>query len=133
MGHFEEALHDLPNQRTWIMFYLIILVAFLWASFLLYTGEFIWLSYTLAIIAGFIGIFTFFLAKQIRTWILFYLIAFVAILWASFLVAQGAFLWVSAFLVITTVGVGFFAYFLCDHYQNDGKRAESAKDVKQVT
>lgn len=42
-----------------------------------------------------------------QTWIVFYLISFVMLLWAAFLSASGAMLWVSLFLVIIIVGVNF--------------------------
>jgi len=40
-----------------------------------------------------------------RTWILFYLISFVVLLWAAFLSAAGVMLWVSLLLVIVIVGI----------------------------
>jgi len=40
-----------------------------------------------------------------RLWIMFYLIAFVTLLWAVFLTAQGTMLWVSLMLVIVVVGI----------------------------
>ena len=44
----------------------------------------------------------------LRTWIVFYLISFVVLLWAAFLSAQGIMLWVSLFLVIIIIGVNFY-------------------------
>ena len=41
----------------------------------------------------------------IRTWMVFYLISFVVLLWAAFLSAAGVMLWVSLLLVIVIVGV----------------------------
>ena len=43
----------------------------------------------------------------LRTWVVFYLISFVVLLWAAFLSAQGVMLWVSLLLVIIIVGVNF--------------------------
>lgn len=43
----------------------------------------------------------------LRTWIVFYLISFVVLLWAAFLSSQGVMLWVSLLLVIIIVGVNF--------------------------
>ena len=43
----------------------------------------------------------------LRTWIIFYLLSFVVLLWAAFLSAQGVMLWVSLLLVIIIVGVNF--------------------------
>ena len=113
MGGMNPAV-EIPHQRTWIMFYLICFVAILWASFLLLTEQMIWLSYTLVIIAGLIGIFTFVMTRELRTWIFLFLICFVAILWAVFMLDQGVLLWVSVFLLIVSAGIGLFAYFLCD-------------------
>ncbi|HUH78457.1 MAG TPA: hypothetical protein VLY83_01030 [Methanoregula sp.] len=42
-----------------------------------------------------------------QTWIVFYLISFVVLLWAAFLSASGAMLWVSLLLVIIIIGVNF--------------------------
>jgi hypothetical protein len=39
-----------------------------------------------------------------RTWVIFYLICFVAMLWAVFLLAQGSMLVISLFLVVVVVG-----------------------------
>ena len=47
----------------------------------------------------------------LRTWIVFYLISFVVLLWAAFLSAQGVMLWVSLFLVIVIVGLNFYTVF----------------------
>lgn len=47
----------------------------------------------------------------IQTWIVFYLISFVVLLWAAFLSAQGMMLWVSLMLVIVIVGVNFYVVF----------------------
>ena len=47
----------------------------------------------------------------LRTWIVFFLISFVALLWAVFLSAKGVMLWVSLMLVIAVLGVTFFTVF----------------------
>ena len=47
----------------------------------------------------------------LRTWIMFFLISFVALLWAVFLSAKGVMLWVSLMLVIAVLGVTFFTVF----------------------
>jgi uncharacterized BrkB/YihY/UPF0761 family membrane protein len=47
----------------------------------------------------------------LQTWIVFYLISFVVLLWAAFLSAQGIMLWVSLMLVIVIVGVNFYVVF----------------------
>ena len=43
----------------------------------------------------------------LRTWIVFYLISFVVLLWAAFLSSQGVMLWVSLLLVILIIGLNF--------------------------
>jgi hypothetical protein len=43
----------------------------------------------------------------LRTWIVFYLLSFVVLLWAAFLSAQGAMLWVSLLLVLIIIAVNF--------------------------
>jgi cytochrome c biogenesis protein CcdA len=43
----------------------------------------------------------------LRTWVVFYLISFVVLLWAAFLSAQGVMLWVSLFLVVIIIGINF--------------------------
>ncbi len=42
---------------------------------------------------------------SIRLWVIFYLIAFVMLLWAVFLSSQGTMLWVSLMLVIVVIGI----------------------------
>jgi Flp pilus assembly protein TadB len=44
---------------------------------------------------------------NIRLWIFFYLISFVAVLWATFLLIQGVMLWVSLTLVTVVTGFNF--------------------------
>jgi len=48
---------------------------------------------------------------SLRTWIVFYLISFVVLLFAAFLSAQGVMLWVSLLLVILIVGLNFYTVF----------------------
>jgi cytochrome c biogenesis protein CcdA len=43
----------------------------------------------------------------LRTWVVFYLISFVVLLWAAFLSSQGVMLWVSLLLVIIIIGLNF--------------------------
>jgi hypothetical protein len=47
----------------------------------------------------------------IRTWIIFYLISFVVLLWAAFLTAKGAMFGVSLLLVLVIIGVNFFTVY----------------------
>ncbi len=51
-----------------------------------------------------------------RTWILFYLICLVAILWATFLLVREEMVWVSMFLFLVSAGMVIFAYFLGEHH-----------------
>ena len=44
----------------------------------------------------------------LQTWIIFYLLSFVVLLWAAFLSANGVMLWVSLMLVIVIIGVNFY-------------------------
>ncbi|MEI6842771.1 MAG: hypothetical protein WCK53_16000 [Methanomicrobiales archaeon] len=55
-----------------------------------------------------------------RTWILFYLICLVAILWATFLLAREEMVWVSIFRFLVSGGMVIFAYFLGDHHLVSG-------------
>jgi glucan phosphoethanolaminetransferase (alkaline phosphatase superfamily) len=47
----------------------------------------------------------------VQTWIVFYLLSFVVLLWAAFLSAKGVMLWVSLMLVLVIVGVNFYVVF----------------------
>jgi uncharacterized BrkB/YihY/UPF0761 family membrane protein len=60
-----------------------------------------------------------------RTWIMFYLISFVGLLWATFLSVQGVMLWVSMFLVIVIVGINFFTLY------NQIKLRDSKKEIQR--
>ena len=42
---------------------------------------------------------------NIRTWVAFYLIAFVVLLWALFLTATGMMMWIGLMLVIIIIGI----------------------------
>ncbi len=42
-----------------------------------------------------------------RTWIFFFLICFVAMLWATFLLTQGVMLWIGLTLIIVVLGFNF--------------------------
>jgi hypothetical protein len=48
---------------------------------------------------------------DLRTWIMFFVIALGALLWAVFLSVQGEMLWLSLILVIVVLGVTFFKIF----------------------
>jgi len=61
----------------------------------------------------------------LQTWVIFYLISFVVILWAAFLTVQGVMLWVSLMLVIIVVGVNFVTVY------NEVKRHASRKALQR--
>jgi len=42
--------------------------------------------------------------SSLRTWIFFWLISLVGLLWATFLLARGVWFWVSVWLVLAIVG-----------------------------
>ncbi len=65
----------------------------------------------------------------LRTWILFYLISFVVLLWAAFLSAQGVMLWVSLLLVIIIVGLNFFTVY--KQIQMHATRAELQRKLTE--
>ncbi|KUG15183.1 hypothetical protein ASZ90_015176 [hydrocarbon metagenome] len=48
---------------------------------------------------------------NLRLWVIFYLICFVAVLWATFLLVQGFMLVVSMSLVAIVIGFNFFLLF----------------------
>lgn len=66
---------------------------------------------------------------ELRTWIMFYLISFVGLLWATFLSVNGAMLWVSLFLVIVIVGIHFFT--LYNQIQLRASRKEMQRQLVQ--
>ncbi|MEN6610799.1 MAG: hypothetical protein ABFC24_08145 [Methanoregulaceae archaeon] len=41
----------------------------------------------------------------LRTWVIFYLLCFVGLLWAAFLTVEGTMLWVSLTLILVVIGV----------------------------
>jgi hypothetical protein len=97
-----------PEQRTRIIFYLILSVAVLWAVFLLQRGEmfqFILLFASLAAINPVVGFIEIRSSRENRPLFLFYCLTLVALLWAAFLLYLGVHLWISLFIFITVVGV----------------------------
>ena len=42
---------------------------------------------------------------ETKTWVIFYLLSFVTLLWAMFLSIQGVMLWISSMLAIIIVGI----------------------------
>lgn len=66
----------------------------------------------------------------LRTWVIFYLISFVVLLFALFLTSQGVLLWVSLSLVIALIGVNFFTIFI--EINRRKNRMNRLKDIAQV-
>lgn len=103
-----------PDKRTYFFFFLILFAAVLWATFLLITGTMVYLSVSIMIIAAFISLFSFTYYRKLRTWVFFYLIVLVALLWAVFLLEQGVMLWMSVLLFIIAGGMSFFSFVMVD-------------------
>jgi len=72
---------------------------------------------------------------DLRTWIIFFVIALGALLWAVFLSAKGDILWVSLILVIVVLGVTFFKIFNQISANASKKKAqkELTDDLRQLT
>jgi hypothetical protein len=64
---------------------------------------------------------------NVRTWIFFYLICFVALLWAVFLLAQGVMLWIGLTLVIVVVGFNFIL--ITSELKSHKKRENMMKSI----
>jgi len=120
------------SPRTWFFFYLICLVAILWATFLLVRDEMIWISFAMVIIAAGSGIFLFIHDIKLRTGFFFYLICLVAVLWAVFLLAREEMAWVSMFLVLVSAGMAIFVYFLSDQHLISGRGMFRIQDILPV-
>jgi len=67
----------------------------------------------------------------LRTWVIFYLISFVVLLWAAFLTINGTMLWVSLMLCIIVVGINFVTVYNQIKLQNSRKafQSELTKDI----
>ena len=72
---------------------------------------------------------------DLRTWIIFFVIALGALLWAVTLSAQGDMLWVSLILVIVVLGVTFFKIFNQISANASKKKAqkELTENLRQLT
>jgi hypothetical protein len=66
----------------------------------------------------------------IRTWIIYYLISFVVLLWAVFLSVQGVMLWISLMLVIIVVGMNFVT--LSGELKKHAARRAMMKEISQL-
>jgi ABC-type sugar transport system substrate-binding protein len=72
---------------------------------------------------------------DLRTWIIFFVIALGALLWAVSLSAKGDMLWVSLILVIVVLGVTFFKIFNQISANASKKKAqkELSDNLRQLT
>jgi hypothetical protein len=72
---------------------------------------------------------------DLRTWIIFFVIALGALLWAVSLSAKGDMLWVSLILVIVVLGVTFFKIFNQISANASKKKAqkELTDDLRRLT
>jgi hypothetical protein len=114
-----EIVIERPELRTWIFFYLIVLTALLWATFLLTRGEMIYSSVALAIIATFMSSFAFTFTKRYKRYIYLNLIIFAAVLWASFLLLQGVMIIVSLFMYAVAGCINIFAFLWIEQNAED--------------
>lgn len=67
---------------------------------------------------------------NVRTWVFFYLICFVALLWAVFLLTQGMMLWVGLTLVLIVVGFNFIL--VATEMKEHKKQEQLMKDITKV-
>ena len=67
---------------------------------------------------------------MLRTWVVFYLISFVVLLFALFLSSQGIMLWVSLFLVVVLIGVNLLTLFI--EINRRKNRVEKLKMIAKV-
>jgi hypothetical protein len=64
-----------------------------------------------------------------RTWIIFYLISFVVLLWALFLTTEGVLLGFGLTMVIVVIGLNFF--FVSVELKRLGRRRELMKELSK--
>lgn len=67
---------------------------------------------------------------NVRTWVFFYLICFVALLWAVFLLTQGMMLWVGLTLVLIVVGFNFIL--VATEMKGHKKQEQMMKNITAV-
>jgi hypothetical protein len=66
---------------------------------------------------------------DLRTWIIFFVIALGALLWAVSLSAQGDMLWISLILVIVVLGITFFKIF--DQISTNASKKKAQKELTE--
>jgi len=67
---------------------------------------------------------------NVRTWVFFYLICFVGLLWAVFLLTQGMMLWVGLTLVLIVVGFNFIL--VATEMRGHKKQEQMMKNITAV-
>ncbi|MDP3563614.1 MAG: hypothetical protein Q8R70_03915 [Methanoregula sp.] len=115
----DQPVEREKKLRTWVFFFLIVLVALLWATFLLTRGEMLYTSVALAIIATFMSSFAFTFTTKFKRYIYLNLIIFAAVLWASFLLMQGAMIVVSLFMYAVAGCINIFAFLWIEQNPED--------------
>ncbi len=65
----------------------------------------------------------------VRTWVVFYLISFVVLLWAAFLSTTGQMLWVSLLLIIIIVGINLMT--VINEMKKHAARAEMQRKLTE--
>ena len=72
---------------------------------------------------------------DLRTWIIFFVIALGALLWAVSLSAQGDMLWISLILVIVVLGITFFKIFdqISTNASKKKAQKELTEDIRRLT
>ena len=114
-----DPAEEQPELRTWVFFFLIVLSALLWATFLITRGEMVYFSVTLAIIATFMSSFAFTFTNKARPYIYLNLIIFAAVLWATFLLLQGVMILVSLFMYTIAGCINIFAFLWVEEAEED--------------
>lgn len=67
---------------------------------------------------------------NIRTWVAFYLIAFVVLLWALFLTATGMMIWIGLMLVIIIIGIN--CMIIIGELRSVKKREEKLRKISTI-
>jgi hypothetical protein len=119
-----ETSVENPQLRTWIFFYLIVLTALLWATFLLTQGVMIEASITLFIIGTLMSSFSFTFTEKARSLVSLYIIIFADVLWAAFLLMQDVMVVVSVFMISVAACVNIFSFiWIWERTPSDGRKA----------
>ena len=101
------------EQRTRVIFFLILSVAALWAMLLLQRGQMLSFTFMFASFAAINPMVAFIDLKnprRTRSLFFFYLLILVALVWAVFIRFLGLHVWMSLFLFTVAVGVSFILH-----------------------